>query len=139
MIVDDELFNIQSLKIIIQGTLKNMKKNETCLDNSIDSVTNGQYALDQFKKSENPYVVIFMDCDMPVMDGYTATKEIREYCSQNKLEQPYIIACTGHSEQRYMQMAWDSGMDELIAKPASVFKMKPILEQFVRFSFVEKE
>ena len=42
LIVDDEVFNIQSLKIVIQGTLKKMKKEDTILEEFIDSASNGQ-------------------------------------------------------------------------------------------------
>ena len=82
-----------------------MKKEETILEEFIDSATNGQQAIDKFKRmsqTEAQYILIFMDCDMPIKDGYSAAKEIREYCKNNKKCQPYIIACTGHSEQRYV-------------------------------------
>ena len=57
-----------------------MNKPELLLDEFIDTVTNGQLAIDQFKslsQTESQYVLIFMDCNMPIKDGYTAAKEIR--------------------------------------------------------------
>ena len=57
---------------------------------------------------------------MPVLDGYEATKQIRTYCSQMKLQQPKIIACTGHTEQEFTEKAWNMGIDEVIQKPLSV-------------------
>ena len=40
-----------------------------------------------------------MDCSMPVKDGYSASAEIRELCDNLKIEQPYIVAVTGHTEE----------------------------------------
>ena len=48
--------------------------------------------------SEYRYTLIFMDCSMPIKDGYTTTEEIRQICIDKNVEQPYIVAVTGHSE-----------------------------------------
>lgn len=61
-----------------------------------------------------------MDCNMPKMDGYTATDLIRKFVSDIGLEQPYIIAISGHVEEKYIQRALKSGMNRLISKPAKV-------------------
>ena len=39
-----------------------------------------------------------MDINMPFMDGNNATVKIREYCQENQIPQPYIVAITGHGE-----------------------------------------
>tara|TARA_R110002050_G_scaffold204327_1_gene339638 strand:+ start:128050 stop:130695 length:2646 start_codon:yes stop_codon:yes gene_type:complete len=75
-------------------------------------VSNGQEALDQIKIQE--FDVVFMDVQMPVMDGVTATKElVRKYGK----EKPVIIAVTanamGTDKQSYIQ----AGMDDYISKP----------------------
>ena len=44
-----------------------------------------------------------MDCNMPILDGYDATKRIREYIFSKNLRQPVIIAVTGHTEDSYVQ------------------------------------
>ena len=73
-------------------------------------MSNGQLAVDTFKrlseKEDERYCLIITDISMPIKDGYEATKEIRHYCSVNKIVQPYIIAITGHCEQRYVEHAW---------------------------------
>ena len=43
-----------------------------------------------------------MDCSMPIMDGYTATDKIRALYKNSKVEQPMIVACTGHTEEEYI-------------------------------------
>ena len=75
-------------------------------------VSNGQEAIDQIKKQT--FDLIFMDVQMPIMDGVTATKEIVRMYGKNK---PIIIAVTanamGTDKQSYIQ----AGMDDYISKP----------------------
>jgi CheY-like chemotaxis protein len=52
------------------------------------------------------YGLIFMDCSMPILDGYEATDKIREYLRKNYELQPMIVACTGHTENEYIKKAW---------------------------------
>ena len=52
-----------------------------------------------------------MDCQMPVMDGYQATKEIRKFFYQKQLPQPIITAVTGHIEQKYIEKCHYYGMN----------------------------
>uniref|UniRef100_A0ACD5WZA9 Uncharacterized protein n=1 Tax=Avena sativa TaxID=4498 RepID=A0ACD5WZA9_AVESA len=63
-----------------------------------------------------PYDVIFMDCQMPVMDGYEATKRIREEESRHGIHTP-IIALTAHSEEEDLQETILAGMDLYLTKP----------------------
>ena len=56
---------------------------------------------------------------MPFMDGYQATVEILKYCNNRGIPTPYIVAVTGHGEEEHMNRARDSGMSEVILKPAS--------------------
>ena len=48
---------------------------------------------------------------MPVMDGSTATREMREFLYEKELEQPIICGVTGHTEQEYIKRAIESGMN----------------------------
>lgn len=59
----------------------------------------------------NCYDLILMDCNMPVMDGCTATQQIREYLYLKELPQPIIIAVTGHVEASFIKKAFLSGMN----------------------------
>ena len=74
-----------------------------------------------------------MDCSMPIMNGYDATEKIRQFQRTYKLQQPLIIACTGHTEQEYIKKAWCHQMDEIVPKPAQTDLMKNILLEVIDY------
>ena len=116
LIVDDEPYNLLALKTIIKAA-----DTTGLLSDLVDAAVNGSDALTKVKKAHQfEYALIFMDCSMPIMDGYEATMEIRNYLRANVRQQPMIVACTGHSEPEYIKKAWRNQMDELVAKPANV-------------------
>ena len=58
---------------------------------------------EDFKQTgKTKYSLIFMDCNMPGMDGFETTTNIREYLYKSGAEQPIISAVTGHMEQMYI-------------------------------------
>jgi len=73
---------------------------------------NGQEAIDIFSKQS--FLLVFMDCQMPVMDGYEATKRIRKYETDKRTP---IIALTALAMKGDSQKCFDSGMDDYISKP----------------------
>ena len=72
-----------------------------------------------------------MDCSMPIMDGYTAADKIRKFVKSVNLEQPMIVALTGHTEEEYIKKAWIHQMDEVIPKPTNVQIIKEILKEII--------
>jgi len=95
--------------------------------NRIDLASNGLQAVEAVKKADQngqTYALILMDANMPHLDGYQATMQIREYITAQNQAQPRILGISGHVEEKYKQRALGAGMDSLIAKPAKVIDVK---------------
>ncbi|CAK1870610.1 two-component system, sensor histidine kinase and response regulator [Vibrio crassostreae] len=83
---------------------------------------NGQIAVDMYQ-NDSSFDIILMDCMMPVMDGFTATKEIREHEKNQGLSKTPIIALTASVIDDDIQKCFDSGMDGYVAKPVRKEKL----------------
>ncbi|MCM1121103.1 MAG: response regulator [Eubacterium sp.] len=94
-----------------------------------DTVTNGQEAVDAFEKSQpGDYDLILMDVQMPVMNGYDATRAIRNSSSPSAKTIP-IIAMTANAFVDDVREALEAGMDAHIAKPVQLDKLKTTIQQ----------
>ena len=86
----------------------------------VDSVSDGIEAVSAIDKAkEGYYDIVLMDIQMPKMDGYTATKEIRTLPSNGKANIP-IVAMTANAFDEDRQKAFESGMNGHIAKPIDI-------------------
>ena len=93
---------------------------------------NGKEAVDLIKKSvPKQYDLILMDVQMPIMDGFAATRAIRMLPARYQSRIP-IIAMTANAFEEDRKSALDAGMDEHISKPINVDKMKYILSKFIK-------
>ena len=93
---------------------------------------NGQEAVDLVKKSmPGQYNLILMDIQMPVMDGYAATRAIRSL-ENRRLSHIPIVAMTANAFEEDRRAALDAGMNEHISKPIDIDKMKYILSRFLK-------
>jgi len=88
-----------------------------------DVAANGQEAVDILDTF--PYDLIFMDCQMPILDGYDATREIRRR-EAGQLHS-IIIAMTANAMQRDRDVCIEAGMDDYIAKPISKAALADLL------------
>ena len=95
----------------------------------VDVVNNGREALDALK--EKHYDLIFMDCQMPVLDGYAATREIRALPSQSLRNTTPVIALTAHAMLNNDQKCFDAGMDDFLSKPVRIKEMKEVLNKWL--------
>ncbi|MDD2220104.1 MAG: response regulator, partial [Desulfoplanes sp.] len=95
----------------------------------VSIATNGQEALTFLE--QGTYDLVFMDCQMPVMDGYEATQKIREKekQSQNNHRIP-IIAMTAHAMPTDKQRCLAAGMDDYLSKPFGLEDIKKCLKRW---------
>ncbi len=89
-----------------------------------DAVGNGLEVLDAL--GQRPYDLIFMDVQMPDMDGLEATREIR----RRGAGAPRIVAMTAHVLAESQQACRDAGMDDFIGKPVAVAEITAVLERW---------
>ncbi len=89
-------------------------------------VNNGQEAIELTKTGE--FAAILMDCQMPVVNGYDATKEIRKQAIDKKVP---IIAMTAHGLEDERSRCIESGMDDYLAKPFRLDELELILSKHV--------
>ena len=97
---------------------------------TIDSAENGKIAVEKVMEApEKWYDLIFMDIQMPIMNGYEATAAIRALAgSRGKVP---IIAMTANAFAEDVQLAKNTGMNEHIAKPLDLNKLNDVLKQWL--------
>ena len=82
-------------------------------------LNDGAQALRRVSERPGNWDVIFMDCEMPVMDGYQSTREIRLFEQSRDVDPCWIIALSAHAAGDYVQKARDAGVDDYLSKPVS--------------------
>ncbi len=98
---------------------------------NVDTAENGREAVEMLRTSQpGQYQLILMDVQMPVMDGYEATKEIRAL-KDPKLAGIPIVAMTANAFDEDRQIAIDAGMNDHLAKPFKIEQLYHILKQYL--------
>ncbi len=97
----------------------------------VEHAENGQVAIDMFSTSQPYYYdLIFMDIQMPIVNGYEATRAIRALKHPNAKTIP-IVAMTANAFAQDVQMALGSGMNEHIAKPLDFNQLVKTLNKYL--------
>lgn len=91
-------------------------------------VENGQQAVDAMQ--QQVYQLVLMDCQMPVMDGYVATTEIRNSAvMSNRVP---IIALSANGISEHQELCKKAGMDDYLAKPIHLEELRAKLLNWIR-------
>jgi CheY-like chemotaxis protein len=98
-----------------------------------DVAVDGQAALDQLARQR--YDLVLMDCHMPVLDGYEATRAIRRreeaVAGGNGRARMPIVAITANATAEQRQLCADAGMDDFLAKPVTLAQLGEVLNQWL--------
>jgi two-component system, sensor histidine kinase SagS len=97
------------------------------LGHTVTLAENGKQALEALQQSERRFDIVLMDCQMPVMDGYEATRNIRENPEWQDLP---VIAVTANVMQGDRDDCLESGMNDYITKPYNRADLKSIIDRW---------
>ena len=117
LLVEDNAINMEIAKMILIQ-----------MGFTVETAEHGQEAVDKVAASQPGYYdAVLMDIQMPVKDGYEATKEIRELKNSQLAGIP-ILAMTANAFQEDVQAALNAGMQAHIAKPLDIVLLTDALE-----------
>lgn len=90
---------------------------------------NGQEAIEMYRQHGNLFILVLMDISMPIMDGFTATAEIRKHESKASLTRTCVAALTGVTSQESKDRAFTCGADYFYSKPVKMKELQLLLER----------
>jgi CheY-like chemotaxis protein len=122
----------KSLKILlVEDNEDNRLLISTFLKNTphqLDMMENGALGVEAFKTGN--YNIVFMDVQMPVMDGYTATREIRQWEAAEGRPAVPIVALTAHALKEDEQKSFDAGCTGHLTKPIKKAELLAALSDY---------
>ena len=110
LLVEDNRIN----QAVVQGILNNIGVQADVAGNGIEAINMLKGA-----PSELPYDIVLMDCQMPEMDGYQATRAIRDLQAGQRYKDIVIIAMTANAMKGDKEKCLEAGMSDYIAKPVN--------------------
>jgi len=97
---------------------------------SAHTVSDGRQAVNAVAVAPSAYAMILMDCQMPELDGFEATRALRESAGPGGRHIP-IVALTAYSTEQDRQKCLDCGMDDYISKPVTRERLREVLERWM--------
>nr|WP_277344175.1 hybrid sensor histidine kinase/response regulator [Azotobacter chroococcum] len=94
-----------------------------------DTASNGEEALQAMKARQ--YDLVLMDCEMPVLDGFAATEQLRAWEAREFRPHTPIVALTAHILSEHREHAQRVGMDGHLAKPVELSQLRALIEHWV--------
>ncbi len=144
---------IESIKrsariLLVEDNKVNQKLTNLMLEKAgylVEIANNGLEAVEKFSTAEGKFDLIFMDIQMPEMNGYEATREIRRiegedmnnhgnltrYGNEDSIAHVPIIAMTAHAMKGDRESCLEAGMDDYVSKPINRKKVFEVLEKYI--------
>ncbi|MFP3677878.1 response regulator [Pseudomonas sp. SIMBA_041] len=94
-----------------------------------DTASNGEEALQAMKAQR--YDLVLMDCEMPILDGFSATQQLRAWEVSNQRTRTPVVALTAHILAEHKERARQAGMDGHMAKPVELSQLRDLIEHWV--------
>jgi signal transduction histidine kinase/DNA-binding NarL/FixJ family response regulator len=116
LLVEDNLINQKVAKRMLER-----------LDCTVDVAQNGEEALARLAENRGAYELVFMDCQMPVLDGYEATRRIR---AAEEGDHQVIVALTANAMKQDRERCLEVGMDDYLSKPIDRSELKRLVEKW---------
>lgn len=118
LVAEDNAVN----RMVIKGLLGKLNIEPTIAENGLE-------ALETLCQAEKPFDVVLMDCEMPEMDGFEATRRIREYEKQHSIDATPIVALTAHAMQEHREAVYAAGMSHYLCKPLTLDDLQKALQK----------
>ena len=94
-----------------------------------DTASNGEEALSAMKAKQ--YDLVLMDCEMPVLDGFSATEQLRAWEAAEQRTRTPVVALTAHILNEHKERARQVGMDGHMSKPVEMSQLRELIEHWV--------
>ncbi len=91
-----------------------------------DTASNGEEALQAMKARR--YDLVLMDCEMPILDGFSATEQLRTWEAANQRQRTPVVALTAHILAEHKERARIAGMDGHMAKPVELSQLRELVQ-----------
>jgi len=123
LLVDDNPFNLYVAEQLILG-----------YNYEVKTALTGQIAIDlaiECSEAQEDIKLILMDCQMPVLDGYETTKELKKLMKEKKIPHTPIVALTANNSLSDKKKCFESGMCDHLSKPLKDSDLKTILNKYI--------
>lgn len=128
LVVEDNPVNSELARALLEG----MGCRVTVVENGREAVE--AMAESPLDRRSDPYALVLMDCQMPIMDGYQASARIREWESGRRQERTPIVALTANALEGDRSKCIAAGMDDYLAKPFKRQQLAELLERWLPLS-----
>jgi CheY-like chemotaxis protein len=126
----------QTLRVLVaednpvnQMVVRGLLEKRGCL---VKLVPNGLDALSAYRAHPDQFQLILMDGEMPIMDGFEATRQIRTFERERLLPAVTIVALTAHILDSHRQAGADAGMDDYLAKPLKRDALYAVIDRLLK-------